>query len=104
MLIFVSTINQMEFEFDPGKAASNLTKHGVSFDEAATALLDELALAYEDVDSEDEPRWKLVGMSAFGALLMVVYTLRGEHGETPRLISARPATKQEETAYAKQFR
>jgi uncharacterized DUF497 family protein len=90
----------MEFEFDPEKAASNLIKHGVSFDEAATALLDELALAYEDDDSEEEPRWKLLGMSSFGALLMVIYTLRGE---TPRLISARPATKKEEAAYAKQL-
>jgi len=38
----------MDIEWGPDKAASNLTKHGVSFEEAATALLDPAALAQED--------------------------------------------------------
>jgi len=65
---------------------------------AATALLDEQALAYEDGDAQGEQRWKLLGLSAQGRLLLVVYTLRGER---PRLISARKATKQEENGYAR---
>jgi len=47
----------MEIEWDSDKADSNLKKHGVSFEEAATALLDPMALAQEDGSSEGEPRW-----------------------------------------------
>lgn len=87
----------MDIEFDPKKAASNLRKHGVSFEEGATALLDEAALVIED-DSQGEHRWVLLGMSAQGRrLVVVVYTLRGE---TIRLISARKADKREEHDYA----
>lgn len=85
----------MEIEFDPGKAADNERKHTVAFEEAATALLDEAASCMED-DSEGERRWILLGMSAKGHLLVVVYTLRGE---TIRLISARKATRKEARTY-----
>ena len=85
----------MEIEFDPGKAADNKHKHAVAFEEAATALLDEAASCMED-DSEGERRWILLGMSAKGHLLVVVYTLRGE---TIRLISARKATRKEARTY-----
>ncbi|MBB88521.1 MAG: hypothetical protein CMP06_14690 [Xanthomonadales bacterium] len=88
----------MEIAWDPSKAASNLKKHGVSFDEAATALLDPEALAHEDEDSSGEPRWVLIGMSSHPRLLTVVYTLRGE--EIIRLISARKATRKEGRYYA----
>jgi uncharacterized protein len=88
----------MDIEWDPGKAADNLKKHGVSFDEAATCLLDPLALAQEDSSSEGESRWVLVGMSATPRLLTVVYTLRRE-GRV-RLISARKATRKEAKFYA----
>ena len=54
----------MDIEWDPDKAASNLTKHGVGFDEAATALLDPNALAQEDPAAESESRWVLIGMYA----------------------------------------
>jgi uncharacterized DUF497 family protein len=87
----------MDFEFDPIKAAANLKKHGVSFAEAATALLDGQALAYEDGQADGEPRWVLLGLSAQGRLLFVIYTLRGER---LRLISARKATRKEENGYA----
>jgi uncharacterized protein len=88
----------MDIEWDPGKAADNLKKHGVSFDEAAACLLDPLALAQEDSASEGESRWVLVGMSANLRLLTVVYTLRRE-GRV-RLISARKATRKEAKFYA----
>ncbi len=84
-------------EYDPGKSASNEHKHGVSFDEAASALLDPHALAREDGMAEGEPRWVLLGMSHAPRLLVVVYTLRGDN---VRLISARKATTKEERTYA----
>ncbi len=80
------------------KAASNLKKHGVSFEEAATALYDSMALVHEDDDSEGENRWVLVGLSNQARLLTVVYTLRNE--DTIRLISARKATRKEARYYA----
>lgn len=88
----------MDIEWDRGKAASNLRKHGVSFDEAATSLLDPMALVQEDHDSNDEHRWVLVGMSDKLRLLTVIYTLRGE--DRIRLISARKATHMEAEQYA----
>jgi uncharacterized DUF497 family protein len=86
----------MDIEFDTAKAQSNLKKHGVRFEEAASCLFDAMALAREDSDAEGEARWVLLGMSSAGRLLAVVYTLRGD---TPRLISARRATKKEEQDY-----
>jgi uncharacterized DUF497 family protein len=87
----------MEIEFDPNKASSNFTKHGISFKEASTALLDSLALVQEDPDADGENRWVLIGMSNQARLLTVVYTLRNE---CIRLISARKATKNEAKNYA----
>ncbi len=88
----------MRIEFDPKKAAGNLKKHGVPFDEAASCLLDPLALVRDDPDSEDEVRLVLLGMSHAGRLLTVCYTLRDE--SVIRLISARKATKKEVKYYA----
>jgi uncharacterized DUF497 family protein len=88
----------MEIEWDADKAVANFKKHGVRFEEAATALLDPQALAQEDADSKDEARWVLVGMSSSARLLSVVYTLRGE--TRIRLISARKATRKEAKYYA----
>ena len=85
-------------EYDPKKSATNVRKHGVGFEEAATALLDPHALAREDGMAENEPRWVALGMSAVPRLLVVVYTLRGDN---VRLISARKATAKEERTYAK---
>jgi uncharacterized DUF497 family protein len=87
----------MEIEFDPNKASSNFTKHGIYFKEASTALLDPLALVQEDPDADGENRWVLIGMSNQARLLTVVYTLRNE---CIRLISARKATKNEAKNYA----
>ena len=88
----------MEIEYDPYKAETNLKKHGVSFDEATTALYDPMALVQEDMDSIDESRWILIGLSRKANLLTVVYTLRDE--EIIRLISARKATRKEVNYYA----
>ena len=89
----------MDIEYDPAKAESNLSKHGVSFEEAASALLDPEALVQEDIDSEGEARWILLGMSEEIRLLVVVYSLPTD--ERIRLISARPASKAEAKYYAR---
>lgn len=85
----------MHYEADRTKAEANLAKHGVAFDEAATCLLDPMALVLGD-DAQDEARWLLVGTSERGRVLTVVYTMRGE---VPRLISARKATAREKASY-----
>lgn len=87
----------ISIEWDAAKATANRRKHGVSFDEAVTALLDPQALAREDGLAEDEPRWILLGMSARPRLLTVVYTLRGD--ERIRLVSARKAKRKEAEFY-----
>lgn len=88
----------MKIEFDRKKAASNMKKHGVPFDEAASCMLDPLALVRDDPDVGGEVRFVLVRMSHAGRLLTMCYTLRDE--EVVRLISARKATKKEERYYA----
>ena len=87
----------MEFEWDPNKAASNLEKHGVPFDEAATAFGDPLSLTIADPDHSDvEERFVLLGQSFAGHLLVVVHTHRGER---IRIIGARIATRNERRSY-----
>jgi uncharacterized DUF497 family protein len=88
----------MEIEWDADKAASNLHKHGVSFEEAATAPLDPMALAQEDSSAEGQARWVVLGMSAQPRLLTVFCTLRSQ--DRIRLISARRATRKEARQYA----
>ncbi len=87
----------MRYEWDEDKAASNLAKHGVSFDEARTVFEDPLFLDYYDPDhSHDEHRFIIVGQSREGRLLMVSYT---ERGEAVRLISSRVTTSEERRFY-----
>jgi uncharacterized DUF497 family protein len=87
----------MTFEWDSFKAKSNLWKHGVSFEEASTALLDPLSKTDFDPDhSVEELRFITFGLSARQRLLVVAYT---EEGEVIRLISARLATRGEREFY-----
>jgi len=87
----------MEFEWDPEKAAENLSKHGVSFGEAEGVFSDPLALEMPDPDhSEGEERWIIIGESYRHRLLVVVFT---ERAETTRIISARPASRSEANSY-----
>lgn len=87
----------MTIEYDPHKARENVAKHGVTFEEAATVLLDPYALGFEDENAQGEPRWILLGISDLARLLVVVYTLRDE--DRIRLISARQATRKEIKQY-----
>ena len=86
----------MEFEFDPRKAAVNVTNHGVSFAHAEQALRDPRALTMEDPDAEGEQRMVTLGMDALGRMLMVIHTRR--EGRT-RVISARKASPGERAQY-----
>ena len=87
----------MDIEFDEAKARANLKKHGVSFEEAASALFDERALSMEDPYARGESRCLLLGLSDLARLLMVIYTVRRHR---IRLISARKASKHEIKQYA----
>jgi len=88
----------MRFEWDPEKARRNLAKHGVSFDEAATAFADVLSLTTFDPDhSEDEDRYILLGATHAARLVVVSLTYRGEN---VRIISARIASRRERRIYA----
>ena len=83
----------MRCEWDPSKAAANLGKDGVTFDEAATALADNLAMTAADPDhSRRESRFVTFGVSSAGRLSVVAHT---ERGDRLRIISARLATKPE---------
>lgn len=87
----------MNFEWDPGKAAQNRRKHGVSFREAATVFGDPLAMTYQDPDhSVEEQRFITIGMSSLGRLLIAAHADRGEN---IRIISARKTTLRERTDY-----
>lgn len=69
----------MDFEWDENKAASNLKKHKVSFNEAETVFDDSLFIAFADPDhSFEEQRFIIMGESNKGRLIVVAYTVRGE--------------------------
>ena len=87
----------MRFEWDPSKAAENLARHGVSFEEAATVFRDALSATGADPDhSFDEDRFVTFGVSTAGRLLAIAHT---HHDDTIRIISARPATPRERAIY-----
>ena len=91
----------MHFSWDENKAATNLTKHGVSFDEAASVFYDEEALLISDPEHSDfEQRFVLLGLSNKPRLLVVCHCYREEDNEI-RIISARKATSRESNTYAK---
>ena len=87
----------IEFEWNPAKAAANRAKHGVSFDEAASAFLDPMALSGPDPDhSSTESRYVTFAYSRLGQLLAISHTYRPGG---IRLISARRVTRAERKLY-----
>ena len=87
----------MDIEWDAAKAANNLHKHGVSFEEASSVFYDPLAVTGADPDhSEAEERLITFGTSPSGRLLVVSHT---ERGKAIRIISARIATRTERRIY-----
>jgi len=89
-----------DYEWDPDKAASNLSKHGVDFADAVGVFEDDRALTIEDTSTTEE-RFKTLGTDFTGRLLVVVYTYRGDR---IRLISARKATAPQRNAYERKRR
>ena len=86
--------------WDPAKAATNLSKHGVDFEEAATIFRDPLLLVLEDSGhSQEEERWIALGQSVRQLLLVVVHT---DDERIIRIISARQATPRERRFYEQQ--
>jgi uncharacterized DUF497 family protein len=92
------------FTWDPGKAASNLLKHGVSFEEAISVFDDPHPMVVEDsAHSQIEQRWILIGYSSNRRALSIAYTVRRTNEiETIRIIAARPASKRERETAARQ--
>jgi uncharacterized DUF497 family protein len=87
----------LSFEWDPRKAAANLAKHGISFDEAQSVFADPLGrIAPDPRHSADELREVLIGMSGGGRLLAIMFT---EREDAVRIISARHATRRERIDY-----
>ena len=92
----------LKFEWDPKKAARNLRKHGVSFEEAASVFNDLLATVYEDPDhSARERRYLTIGTSRQGRLLHISFADRGER---IRIINARKVTSKERKLYEEENR
>lgn len=87
------------FEWDSAKAAANLRKHGIGFEEAQTVFEDEEALLMADPDhSVEEERFILLGLSSSLRVLVVVHC-EHERGSVIRIISARKAYRLERAQY-----
>jgi uncharacterized protein len=87
----------MKFDWDEDKAAGNVVKHGVLFDEAKTVFDDPLYVDFYDPEHSDgEDRYLIIGKSIQGRLLITSYT---ERGELIRLITSRVVTRAERQAY-----
>ena len=92
-------MSTLRIEWDDQKAAANLKKHGVSFDDAKTVFSDERAKLIDDPDhSEDEERFVLLGMSSALRFLLVCHCYRSK-GNVVRIISARKAIAKESKSY-----
>ena len=88
---------ELDFCWDDRKAANNLRRHGIGFEEGVTVFADPLARVYDDPDhSSFEDRFLVVGRSFSDCLLLVVHA---ERGDSIRIISARRLTPQEREDY-----
>ena len=91
--------NLLKFEWDHKKAKENQQKHGVSFKEAQSVFFDDNAVQFwDDVHSEEEERFLMLGLSNKLRILLVVHCFRKD-SSTIRIISARRATKTEKEEY-----
>ena len=89
----------IKFEWDETKAAANLKKHHISFEEAKSIFFDEFGVQFFDEDhSSDKDRFLMLGMSSVAKLLIVCHCER-DQGAVIRIISARKATKRESAFY-----
>lgn len=90
------------FEWDPNKAKTNLSKHKISFEDAASIFKDKMAISIYDEDhSDEEDRWITIGLDLTTRTIVVVHTFitADDKNCNIRIISARKATKKEEQIY-----
>jgi len=90
------------FEWDMGKASSNLRKHRVSFNEATTVFRDPRAISiYDNAHNESEDRWMTLGISDRGKILVVCHTFVQLNNDTVciRIFTSRKANQQEQKHY-----
>jgi uncharacterized DUF497 family protein len=87
----------VEYTWDSDKEMENVRKRGILFDEARTVLRGHLRFTwFDELHSAEEPRFKTIGYSDLGRILVVVTS---EDGVRPRIISAWRASKRERDAY-----
>lgn len=90
---------ELVFEWDERKNRANRNKHGVSFEEARSAFLDENARVLPDPEhSEEEDRFVLLGLSTSLHILVICHCYR-QKDEVIRIISARKADREEQRQY-----
>ena len=92
---------KLSFARDSNKNKSNTKKHGISFEEARSVFLDQNAIEYYDTDhSSHEDRYLMIGLSYNARILLVSYIIQNFNNDIIiRIISARKATKKEQTNY-----
>src|SRR5689334_20555928 len=87
------------FEWDPIKAQSNLSKHGVAFEDAVLVWQDPFYVTYPDRMVDHELRYHAVGVVGLVTFLLVVHIYVEGNDEHVRIVSARRATPQERKIY-----
>jgi hypothetical protein len=94
-------LGDLQFVWDPDKAAANMDKHGITFEEAATTWTDPAAIEWlDEAHSDDEDRWLRIASSLRGALLVIWSTERaGRRQVVLRIIGARRANPKERQLY-----
>jgi uncharacterized DUF497 family protein len=106
-MYYNQTVGDFQFEWDPAKNASNLRKHGVSFEEAAQVFRNPLYLSWKDRVQDGEQRWQACGEVEGLCMLIVAHTISEElqdgiEIEVVRIISARRAEPKERRRYEKE--
>lgn len=97
-------MTEIYFDWDPEKAASNLKKHGITFEMAMQVFFDPFVVRHQDRVVDGEERWQSIGLVEGYILLMVAHTTweedeYGQFYEVVRIISAREATRHERRRY-----
>lgn len=90
---------RVRFEWDEAKNRSNLTKHGISFEDAVDVFDDPLRLTKLDRIENGEVRWQTIGNIGNYQIVLVAHLILDDEVETIRLISARPVSRKERREY-----
>ena len=97
--MYIVYMSDIQFEWDSSKNRTNISKHGVSFEDAESVFVDENAIRYFDPDhSDEEDRFLLLGIAATLRVLVVCHCYRAEESII-RIVSARKADKTESQTY-----